>query len=62
MALPPHIVKRHIDEMPEGPEKEKRLKSFNTQMKIVAVAYPIMMAIMAVLTIIFIVAMFMPKK
>jgi len=61
MALPPHIVKRRIDAMPEGPEKQKQLKSFDRQMRIVAVAYPAMLAVMAVLTVLAIAVVFMAK-
>ena len=50
MALPPHIIWNRIQEMPEGPEKEKRLKSFNFQMKIASIAYPIMFLVMFILT------------
>ena len=51
MALPPHIIKRKIDAMPDGLEKDKKLKSFNIQMKIMAVVYPIMFLVMAILTL-----------
>ncbi len=34
MALPPHVIWKQIQEMPEGDEKQKRLKSFHTQMKL----------------------------
>lgn len=34
MALPPHVCWKHIQEMPEGEEKQKRLKSFHKQMKL----------------------------
>lgn len=35
--LPPHIILRKINNMPEGPKKEKKLKWFHIQMKVVGI-------------------------
>ena len=54
MALPPHLVHRKIMAMPDGPEKEKKLRRFHRTMRIAMVLYPVMILGMAVLTAIMI--------
>ena len=50
MALPPHIIKKKIDAMPDGPEKEKKLKSFRLQLKIGMWIQLIMLIAMGIMT------------
>ena len=51
MALPPHIIKKRIDAMPDGPEKEKKLKRFHRDITICTWGYAIMLLIMLGMTL-----------
>lgn len=33
MLIPPHVIKAKIDAMPDGPEKERKLKNWHRQME-----------------------------
>jgi len=52
MALAPHLVWNKIQNMPDGPEKDKRIKSFNRQMVICSYLYGAMILAMMVMTVV----------
>ena len=52
MAIPPHVIKKFIDAMPDGPEKEKKLKSFNRQLKICMIAQLVMLGVMTIAAVV----------
>ena len=59
MAMPPHVVKKIIDAMPDGPEKEKKLKSFNRQLKICMIAQLVMLGVMGIVVVVTVYIFFM---